>query len=270
MPIHKIFFAVVGCTLWTASAAAAGTNCHDKAIRDLKRLAPDGYAIYVAIEPKSSFLDWVTCDDVQLGLTTAVHETVHLLTAEHDSYVLISGDQITRIEETPKLFEPQSIAGQFDNNSTFVETYLKPGAASSATYLRYLLDELNAYSHDLNAAVKLLSISPPDRMAYHRDGLAALMAFVAAYMETARAHHPNSWAVLQKPAAKTTIIKLWAQAEAVMSQSCKSPDIGFEAPQFLAKVCAQTAKHGIGQLLGRAPVCPKACLSEPRIAGAED
>ena len=40
---------------------------------------------------KADFVRWITCDDIQLSLTTAVHESVHLLTHEKDGYPLIEG-----------------------------------------------------------------------------------------------------------------------------------------------------------------------------------
>ena len=60
--------------------AAARTDCQPQAIRDLERLSPRGHAIYLAMRDKKQFLAFLTCDDVQLGLSTAVHESVHILT----------------------------------------------------------------------------------------------------------------------------------------------------------------------------------------------
>ena len=149
--VHRIALWLLPLLLST-SGTLAGTGCQPKAIKDLLRLAPEAHAIYDAVQPKSSFLDWVKCDDVLLGLTTGVHETVHLLTSERDGYVLISGETLPRIAETPKFFPPRKIASQFKAGSSFADTYLKQGEASSSEYFRYLLDELNAYAHDLNSA----------------------------------------------------------------------------------------------------------------------
>ena len=62
--------------------------------------------------------------------------------------------QLKRPHEVSAFFAPQLIAGKFKAND-FVATYLRPGSASSATDFLYLLDELNAYTHDLSTAVNL-------------------------------------------------------------------------------------------------------------------
>jgi hypothetical protein len=67
---------------WSQTAMAARTDCQPQALRDLQRLSPQGHAVYQAITDKRHFLRFLTCDDVVLGLATAVHESVHLLTSE--------------------------------------------------------------------------------------------------------------------------------------------------------------------------------------------
>jgi hypothetical protein len=136
---------------------------------------------------------------------------------------------------------------------------MRPGAATSAEEFGYLLNELNAYTHDLHAAVQLRSLSPPDRSVHHRDGLAALMAFVAAYTEQARTRHPETWRELQRPELRHTVTTLWAQAEVVMGNSCRTPNYGYEAPIFLEHFCKATIHHALGTLLGRPPLCPVSC-----------
>ena len=49
---------------------------------------------------------------------------------------------------------PREIARRFDGRDMYVQTYLKRGAASSSDDFRFLLDELNAYSHDLSTSVQ--------------------------------------------------------------------------------------------------------------------
>ena len=263
------FLAVLALVL-LPGAAEAGEACQQQALRQLARLAPAGYSIYQRIGAKQEFLRWVTCDDIQLGLTTAVHESVHLLTEEIDAYPLINGEKLPRAPEGGGLLAPKTLAGKFDATSSFVTNYLKPGAASSADEFRYLLDEFNAYAHDLNAAVELQPIASPNRDVYHRDGLAALMSFVAAYVEEARAGSPRTWAELQKPVLKSTVARLWDQAERVMAGSCSSPRFGLEAPQYLARVCAVTIRHGLAMMLGRPPLCPKQCALASEAAHLAD
>src|ERR1043166_8467109 len=162
-------------------------DCRVAAVERLRAAAPEGFAIYQAIKDKKFFLGWLSCEEAQLGLATAVHESVHYITAEIDAFPLVHGGQVKRPHEVSAFFAPSLIAPKF-KASDFVTTYLKPGSASSASDFLYLLDELNAYTHDLNTAVELnRSRGGVEAGAEvdHRDGLAALMAFVALYVERA-------------------------------------------------------------------------------------
>jgi hypothetical protein len=251
---------VAVCVAFAGSLSnAAAAPCHAPALEQLSRLAPEGYQVYRRAKDKKFFTDWISCDNVQLGLTTAVHETVHMITEEENAYPLIDGRHLPRVPERRPLFPPKLAAGGFDPASTYVETYMKPGAATSAEEFGYLLNELNAYTHDLHAAVQLRSLSLPGQSVHHRDGLAALMAFVAAYTEHARTRHPETWGELQRPALRQTVAILWAQSEEVMGNSCRTPDYGYEAPAFLEHFCRATIHHALGALLGRPPRCPVSC-----------
>src|SRR5262245_12955210 len=143
--------------VWSQASLAARTDCQPRALQDLERLSPQGHAVYQAISDKRHFLRFLTCDDVMLGLATAVHESVHLLTSEKNAYPLIDGGFAARPSESLRFFAPREVAKAFDARDMYVQTYLRRGAASSADDFRFLLDELNAYSHDLNSAVKLTS-----------------------------------------------------------------------------------------------------------------
>ena len=240
-------------------------DCHPQAIRDLQRLSPRGYAIYQAMKDKKLFLGWLSCDDVQLGLSTAVHESVHNLTEERDAYPLVNGGDLRRPHEVSKFFAPSALIKDpttgFTTNDIFVHDYLRPGSVSSAGDFLYLLDELNAFSHDLNTAIALISLRPnDDRQVDHRDGLAALMAFVMTYVDVARKSQPTTWEGLQRPQPRRVIQTLWTQAETVMAASCGIPDFGSKDKVYLRLVCDRSRGDALAQVLGRAPVCPSACL----------
>jgi hypothetical protein len=244
----------------TGGAMAARTDCQPQALRDLERLSPEGHAIYGAMPDKRHFLQFLTCDDVVLGLSTAVHESVHLLTADKDAYPLIDGTAIRRPPEGLRFFPPRDIARRFDARDIYVQSYLKRGSASSSDDFRYLMDELNAYSHDLQAAVKLVSLRPIDRQVGHRDGLAALMTFVMAYTDAARRSSPATWEGLQRPEIKKVVQTLWVQAEGVLASSCSVPAFGQEDRKHIAYLCNGPNGEALGHLLGRAPVCPATCM----------
>ena len=79
--------------------ATPRTACQPQALRDLQRLSPQGHAIYAAMSDKKQFLFFLTCDNVQLGLATAVHESVHMLTEQQDAYPLIGGGSVKRVHD---------------------------------------------------------------------------------------------------------------------------------------------------------------------------
>lgn len=245
----------------STASAAPRTDCRTKAISDLQRLSPEGHAIYRAMTDKKQFLVWLTCDDVHLGLSTSVHESVHLLTHERDAFPLIEGGEIGRPHEVTKFFAPREIAKRFDSKDAYVQTYLRPGGASSATDFLYLLDELNAYSHDLHSAAQLVSLQRRDRQADHRDGLTALMAFVMTYVQTAEKTKPATWDGLMRPQPRKVVQTLWAQAEAALASACGIPGFGANDRRYIAFMHKAENNSALTKLLDREPAYPNACMS---------
>jgi hypothetical protein len=252
------------------SAAEAG-DCRPGAIERLHASALEGFAIYQKTKDKKFFLSWISCNETQLGLPTAVHESVHYIAAETDAFPLVQGGQLKRPHEVSAFFAPSLIAGKFKAND-FVATYLRPGSASSSTDFLYLLDELNAYTHDLNTAVNLSrsrgSVEQGDEVD-HRDGLAALMAFVALYAERAEQSEPATWSGLLEPRVANTVSELWGRAEKVMASSCGIPNFGTEDKSLIRQFCQSGPQASLQKILGRAPVCPTACLKSAPVAALE-
>jgi hypothetical protein len=215
-------------------AFAAAQDCQPQAIRDLERRAPRGYAVYLAMRDKTQFLVFLTCRDVQLGLSTAVHESVHILTEDRDAYPLIAGGFLPRQHGVSQFCPPREIAGKFKADS-YVQTYLRRGAASSADDLIYLLDELNAHSHDLATASQLIGLKQRDEQVDHRAGLAALMAFFLEYVEVARERKASTWEGLRRPEIKQLLATLWGQAESTLIASL--PIRGFGGETYLQRLC---------------------------------
>jgi hypothetical protein len=249
------------------ASAAPQSSCAQRSLHELQERSPSGFAVYTAIHDKKFFLQWITCDDLQTGLATAVHESVHNITESRDAYPLIDGTEIKRPHEVSKFAAPAIIAKKFDARDLFrgalVSTYLHRGNASSADDFMYLLDELNAYSHDLDTAVALNALRPPNESVGQRDGLAAMMAFVAVYAATAEESQPATWAGLRSPEVATAVSTLWTQAETTIANSCSVPDLGQADQYFLTKLCAEKPLASLQKILGRAPVCPRMCM-QPR------
>jgi hypothetical protein len=239
--------------------ATQARECQQRALNALHAAAPDGSSVFASIKDKKFFLDWLDCDDPQFELSTAVHESVHVLTSESDAFPLVGGGEVERPHEVSKFFAPSRVAAKF-GASDYVDTYLKPGRATSSSDFLYLLDELNAYTHDLNAAVDLKGFRSAERSSDHRDGLAALMAFTAVYIERAQASEPETWEGLRQPHVAATIEKLWTHAEKVMASSCGIPDFGTQYVGFLRQVCRPEAQAALESVMGHAPACPTECL----------
>jgi hypothetical protein len=255
-----------------AAGSAAASECQHKAIERLRTSAPEGFAIYQTIKDKKFFLTWISCEEAQLGLPTAVHESVHYITAETDAFPLVHGGQVKRPHEVSAFFAPSLIAGKL-KPSEFVATYLRPGRASSSTDFLYLLDELNAYTHDLNTAVALSRSQAPVQEGAdevdHRDGLAALMAFVALYVERAEDSEPVTWSGLQQPRVAKAVSELWGRAEKVMASSCGIPNFGTQDKPLIRQFCQSRPQASLQKIIGRAPVCPTACLKSTPVAARE-
>lgn len=240
--------------------ARSGAECRQNGLEHLRTSSPDGFAIYRQISQPSFFKNWISCDDAQFDLATAVHESTHFITAETDAFPLVGGGSIQRPHQVSDFFPPFHIASKFKSDD-FVATYLRRGRASSSTDFLYLLDELNAYSHDLNAAVDLKDLNDPDEAVDHRDGLAALMAFLAVYAKTAQEDEPATWSALQEPQVAETISSIWERAERVMASSCGIPQYGTEDRTYIRRYCAAPTRSALETVLGRSIVCPSACLT---------
>src|SRR5262249_7634313 len=145
-------------------------------------------------------------------------------------------------------------------DSAYVQTYLKPGAASSSSDFLYLLDELNAYSHDLNSAVKLQPLHQDGAQVDHRDGLTALMAFVMSYTDMAKSSKPATWQGLQRPETKRVLKTLWGQAETALASSCGIPGIGNDDRKYIGRLCDPKENGALSEVLGRPLACVSACL----------
>ena len=235
-------------------------HCREEALEQLKRYSATGYRIYERLDEKRMFTTWILCDERQRGLTTAVHEAVHMLTEQLDAFPLVDGGQIARIAATEKFARPGRIAGQFKQSDDFVRTYLLPGSASSADDFTYLLDEFNSYIHDLNTAIQTQSMAPRDSYLGHRDGMSAMMSFLMAYVAFAEKDDPRTWAGLHRPDVKHLVSTLWSDAERTIEKSCKVPRYAVDDQAFLRHICSSANGRALGHLLGRAPRCPKACL----------
>ncbi len=235
-------------------------SCVGAAMNALQKSA-DGVAVYNELGNKAFFKTWLDCSDPQFELSTAVHESVHLITSDRDAFPLVNGGEVKRPNEVSAFTPPEKVGYRFPGDDEYAKTYLRPGRASSAQNFLYLMDELNAYTHDLNTAVYLKNYTSADRSSDHRDGLAALMAFVATYLQEAKSRYPSTWNGLQSPKVAKTLAILWAQAEKVMQSSCGIPNFGTQYKRYMSQTYSSEARSAVRAIIGRAPVAPAACLN---------
>src|ERR1051325_7669552 len=95
------------------STAATARDRRPVALETLQNAAPEGFAIYQKVQDKKFFLHWISCGEKGLGLSTAVHETVHYLASENDAFPLINGGQLKLPHEVSRFYPPGQIAGKF-------------------------------------------------------------------------------------------------------------------------------------------------------------
>ena len=95
------------------------------------------------------------------------------------------------------------------------------------------------------------------------------MAFVALYAERAAESEPATWRGLLEPRVAKTVSELWGRAETVMASSCGIPNFGTEDRSLIRQFCQGGPQAALQKILGRAPVCPTACLKPVPVAARE-
>ena len=259
--------------LLAASIGADGaSDCRPAAIERLRAAAPAGFAIPEKTKGQGVLpqLDqlwrggpWFADRDPRI---------VHDVTAETDAFPLLNGGRSKRPHEVSAFFAPAQIAARF-KASDFVMTYLRPGAASSSGDFLYLLDELNAYTHDLATAV-----SPEPFTGRHRRGRSRRSSRRACGADgvrraLCRARGGERACDLARPppsrALHGPMSELWGQAEKTMVSSCGIPNFGTEDKALIRQFCQRGPQAALQKVLGRVPVCPAACLAGTPVAARE-
>ncbi|WP_079212830.1 hypothetical protein [Brucella pituitosa] len=254
-------------------AAPERPACEASLLATLKKYVPEGFRIYKQLSDKSQFTTWFQCQDGVLDLATAVHESVHVLTEEQNVFPLVSGKTLARPLSASAFPPPKRIARELEallgQKDIFLQTYLgyASDAVSSADDFLYLLDELNAFGHDLNTATKLADHLSSSNASHvdHRDGLAALMAFVSLYTESIRKNNPETWHGPKGKEVWSVVRILWLQSEEILSRSCHIPNFGTRAHNYIRVFCNAENSAALSLILGRKPLCPDACLSLPHL-----
>jgi hypothetical protein len=251
-------------------AGARTPDCAVRALNTLRESVPEEFAIYEALADKTQFKVWLKCQDLQLDLSTAVHESVHTLTETEDAFPLIGGQRLRRPQNEPSHLPPpavlhQKLAADLGPDDIFLATYIERGSASSAEDFVVLLDELNAFAHDLNTATRLYPLHPVSALRVdHRDGLAAIMVFTQRYLDHLEEKDSRAWAIVRTPQFSEAISHIWQQAERVLSASCPIPDFGTDDQRYIELLCRKKNGRALHAFLKTPAQCPARCLDAPR------
>lgn len=192
---------------------------------------PEAQRVFDELGDKKDFSTWFTGEDDMLrgDITTAIHESVHMIRGNTGKYILLNGGWVeapesddSKVPAPSKYVEP-FLKAKYSGDS-FFDTYMVPGeeTASSADYFSYVLDEFNAYCHDVNVFSKLddlpINTTP-------RDGLASFMLFTLVYIDQAAPKFTET--------QKKALVTIWLQAEKVMEDTSGMKNISYHTGKYL-------------------------------------
>jgi hypothetical protein len=215
---------------------------------------PHAVEIYRRVDNPKAFFKWIDCGrKSDLNLPVAIHETTHRLARVESGKISLFGlDRRTRIVPSQGLFPRGEIVADIPEaeRDDMVDIYLAGGMGQ--TDLSGLLNELNAYTTETQAATNFhYRYSQRSEFAF-RDGLARMMHFVAVYLNTAKRRFPENWAQLTNSANYVEIIKAtWEQAEFALNNSCRFKNLGIYDGSILDTVYTDGVLDGLRSLPGR-------------------
>lgn len=254
-----------GITLQSALAAASEPSCTDEAIRILKQNSSHGYRVYLDRKDRKFFSRFLDCDDIPNSLSTAVHESVHTMWRrsryrEHPYYL---PDGTWAKVEFRDLFHReellQDLGGKARPNNSYDESYL---ASTGNQDITMVLEELNAYIHDLIVTKDLAPLMPGTMQVSGRDGLATFMHYLKLYLHRAKVKHPRDWEEISgSQAYVATIRAMWSFAEKALREACPIPRIGIRDQVILGDVYAPESAGALEELLGAPLKRPGECPS---------
>lgn len=256
--------------LWSVTVAwASGPPCLDEARRELGQVWPEA-AEAVAPSP-DVFASFLRCDGTDLGLRGAVHESVHAVSGPDpasDAYRLIApgAEPVTFV---PVATMPAArVSGRLakSERTSFHDAYLT--GPSGDQPLRYLLDELNAYTWTLELARRLQPLRPLDNMrSSDRDGLAAMQWFVLLYLDELERRAPEEHAaVVASDTHRAALVTLFDRATAHLAATCTEPALGIEDGYWLARVYGEPGQRTYRAVTGATLTLPETCA--PVVAAA--
>ena len=96
------------------------------------------------------------------------------------------------------------------------------------------------------------------------------MAFVALYVERAEESEPATWSGLQQPRVAKAVSELWGQRRKGDGVLVRHPEFRHARTSPSSGSSARAGRRpSLQKILGRAPVCPTACLKPTPVAARE-
>jgi hypothetical protein len=214
------------------NTAFASDECLHKGLDILRKQDPLGFEIYRSIKPENRPLNkYIECPNGVLDLTsisTFVHEHVHVLDKQlsqedvQNTYFLVDKSKLVLKDGVFSSLEPWEQGEENDKQKgeDFAQTYLRKIGDEPFSML---LDELNAYTQGLNAALSLpVGI---DRVNL-TDGVLAMMTFTLRYYRHFHDVDPRFYtSVLLNPSFKNVVGKLLNQAKEEVTKAVDRNDL---------------------------------------------
>jgi hypothetical protein len=224
---------------------AAVAPCLPNVLDVLSQKDPNGTGVYTTLANPDKFSFWLDCSDANFAAPSAVHESTHLINFKHStfaraSYYLPGGTFMSVPRHRGEFFPRNEINLSLATSELgiYFRTYLT--GEGSKQELPVLLDELNAYTHDLMTGTALQSLIPSNQHVSERDGLAVFMYYLELYLKRARLAHPKAWQIISTDAEYRALLKaLWANAETALRAACPFEALGIDDAPYLKKVYSE-------------------------------
>lgn len=265
---HFLLFLLCAGTL-----QAADQSCLNDALALLQKRDANGYRIYQLSKDPDAFSFWLSCSDgkpLHSKLPAAVHETLHKVDGELEqngargrAHFYLLGGRVISVARHTQLFERAQVAALLtdeEKRTHYFRPYLT--GVSGKQKLDSLLEEFNAYTHDLSTSVTLVDLKAATLRSSNRDGVLTFMYYLELYLKQARTNFAGAWQVLVSDRDYVEAIRaLWANAEVALARACPHAQLGVSDSFLARKVYSASNLEAINELFKQAQA--KSLLFQP-------
>ena len=234
-----------------------GRSCAGAAINTLKQVDAQGFTVLANLPKPSEASRFLNCNRSDYDLGTLVHESSHMVTQSHftgrEFSMLLPDGKLHTVpydEHFFKLTELQVDLPQRDIDH-YAETYIFGGGQQQS--FPWMLDELNAYTHELITMTHLSQAGIKSVTSSYRDGPTRFMHYVELYLRRARVAHPEQWEkIASEPKYLDLIQNLWHHAESAISESCPHDELGIASEGIFPEVYTPDNLNELHELFAKA------------------